>query len=351
MFKVYVDDGNLNIDELENICYIVSKNGTFLRKNIGITDALVKVNNISHLNSSVNTFGRINVPRIPQNHFSKIVKFFKWAYEKYNGESVVLIYYNRDLNMFDIYPTDQEVSSASASYTREGLSHTGFLLVGTIHSHANFSASHSSVDNDDELNFDGVHITVGHVNDTYQSISCSVVVNGQRFMYDPNEYIDGVVQVNINDSSNNVNPQKTQTNVVKPDERYLVKGLTSADFDEDWKDKVQKRIRQQYRNQTIINGYGGLGLFGFDYENYGVDYIDRFRDIKSFDHYSEDKTKNRGPFDDFTEGNDFTPCQNCIYRNYKIKELLGGMFDEDEIMYLLGEGDIDDHDEDNEETE
>lgn len=337
MFNVYIDNGDIDINQLDDICYIINKNGTFLRKKIGITDALVKVNNISHLESSVSQFGRIDIPKIPQEHFSKVVKFFQWAYEKYNGESVVLIYYNRDLNDFEIYPTDQEVSSASASYIREGRSHSGYLLVGTIHSHANFGAGHSGVDNDDELSFDGVHITVGNVNDTYNSISCSVVVNGQRFMYPPENYLDGIVEVNMTDNESNLNTIKN--------ERYLIKGLASAEFDDSWSDKVQKRIKSQYKQETIYDNCGIMGYrFGFqdvDNEYFGQRF-NNFNNNKN-DQYSYDALMCQ-----YGE----IPCERCVYKDYKsqmlVQEVLGDVFDEDEVRYLLGEGDIEDDDEENE---
>lgn len=345
MFNVYLDDGNIDVSKLDDICYIINKDGTFLRKKVGITDALIKVNNISHLPSSISTFGKINIPIIPQDHFSKVVKFFNWAYKKYNGESVVLIYYNVDTNDFDIFPTDQEVSSASANYTKDGLSHKGYLLVGTIHSHANFGAGHSGVDNDDELNFDGVHITVGNVDDTYQTISCSIVINGQRFMYDPEEYIDGVVKVNYNERPNHFENNFKFGTVTKSDNRYLVRGLSSAYFEENWKDKVQKRIRKQYKNRTFTYGYDG-----FNIHTRNQDFIDNFMNFRQgighdpFSYESSDKSIETQ-----------SPCANCIYRDFKsqelIQEILGDVFDEDEIRYFLSDYEYYDEDDVNNEGE
>lgn len=329
MFNVYLDNGDIDVNQLDNICYIINKEGTFLRKKIGITDALIKVNNISHLQSSVSSFGKINIPIIPQYHTSRITKFFKWAYNKHNGESIVLIYYDPELDEFDIFPTDQEVSGASAHYQKEGLSHTGYLLVGTIHSHANFGASHSGVDDDDELNFDGVHITIGNVADTYQSISCSVVVNGQRFMYNPEEYLDGITPVNVSESN------KVKNN------RYLVNGLISSRFNEDWKDKVQQRIKQTYKYQSRSGSPLNSFLFRkFDNDNsHGrltTHQINQMYGNKQIENGAKDKHQ--------------IPCENCIYRDLKSQTLIQDMFDvfdEDEIAYyMLGEDIYDDSDED-----
>lgn len=43
----------------------------------------------------------------------------------------------------------------------------GYELIGTIHSHCDFAAFHSGVDDADEINFDGLHITVGKLTKGY----------------------------------------------------------------------------------------------------------------------------------------------------------------------------------------
>jgi hypothetical protein len=52
----------------------------------------------------------------------------------------------------------------SARDRYEQLLGDGYRVMGTIHSHSNFSAFHSGVDDNDEENFDGLHITIGNVN-------------------------------------------------------------------------------------------------------------------------------------------------------------------------------------------
>jgi hypothetical protein len=53
----------------------------------------------------------------------------------------------------------------------------GFKVAGTIHSHCNFSAFHSSTDDADEIGFDGLHITIGNVNSGW-SFSARYMVGG-----------------------------------------------------------------------------------------------------------------------------------------------------------------------------
>lgn len=44
------------------------------------------------------------------------------------------------------------------------LTNAGYGIFGTIHSHCDFAAFHSGVDDNDEQDFDGIHITIGNVN-------------------------------------------------------------------------------------------------------------------------------------------------------------------------------------------
>ena len=53
----------------------------------------------------------------------------------------------------------------------------GYTIFGTIHSHCDFSAFHSGIDDADEHGFDGVHVTIGNVNGNW-SFSSRVMLNG-----------------------------------------------------------------------------------------------------------------------------------------------------------------------------
>ena len=68
----------------------------------------------------------------------------------------------------------------------------GYTMIGDIHSHANFSAFHSGIDDKDEQSFDGLHITIGNNGDAEVSISTSIVSNGQRFIADAGDYVNGI---------------------------------------------------------------------------------------------------------------------------------------------------------------
>ena len=74
--------------------------------------------------------------------------------------------------------------------TPPALLERGYKMVGTIHSHGNFSAYHSATDDFDEKDRNGLHITVGSINKAKAkqktgkgvSFSCSFMVSGKRHM-------------------------------------------------------------------------------------------------------------------------------------------------------------------------
>lgn len=327
MFNIHIDDGKLNFDEIENICYIVSKDGIFLRKKVGLVDSMVKVDNISFLNSKLNSYGEINIPKIPKNDFEKIVKFFQWAYKKHSGESVVLIYYNSEDESFDVFPTDQKVSNTSINYVKSGLSHTGYLLIGTIHSHANFGAGHSGIDDDDELNFDGVHITVGNVTEDIFSLSCSVVINGMRFMYQPEKYVEGIEKHNTE-----------KNNILK--DRYYIPGIENVRFNEEWKDKVQKRIFKKKDDETTKWLFGNQ-TFNKPSNSRKSDDFGMFDYLIERDRLDKQLEKH-GYVNEVCKG--FVPCDHCIYRDYKSEKMLSEILEDyhDELYF-----DIENEDDEN----
>ena len=117
--------------------------------------------------------------------------FFRKVYQEHRAEAIVLLFYNEMKKTYKVVPPSQEVSAAGVDYNR-AVTLEGYIMVGDIHSHANFSAFHSGVDDADEKSFDGLHITIGNNGDDEVSLSASIVSNGQRFICEPEDYINGI---------------------------------------------------------------------------------------------------------------------------------------------------------------
>jgi len=194
MFSVHVNDGQKPIPD-NDICYIIGKDGIYLKKKLGIVESCTKVDKISILND-VETYGRLHLPKIPGKMFARVFGFFREAYLKYKGESAIILCYHDETKKYKIEVPVQEVSGAAVHYevNTENKREDGYRIIGTIHSHANFGAFHSGVDVADEKSFDGLHITIGHVaqSDGHFTLSTTVAINGARFLIESSEYIEGI---------------------------------------------------------------------------------------------------------------------------------------------------------------
>lgn len=189
MFKIFTNNGTDKIPD-DDIMYIIGKNGLFLKKKIGIIESVVPVKEISFL-EDVSVHAKLHIRKIPAVTFARIVDFFKKVYDEYRSESVVVLMYNEETKKYKIRVPFQKVSAADLSYLRVTPT-DGYINMCTIHSHAAFSAFHSGVDDKDEEHFDGLHVTVGNVDEENFSVSSSIVINGHRFRVEPSEYIEGV---------------------------------------------------------------------------------------------------------------------------------------------------------------
>lgn len=355
MFNIYVYDGTIPQDD---ICYINAKEGLFIKKKVGVMESIIPVKNISFLPSLESTV-KMNIPKIPGNVIAKVASFFKEVYNKHHAESIVVIFYNEQTKKYKIIPPKQEVSGAAVTYNK-AMSIPDMLMIGTIHSHSNFSAFHSSVDDNDEKFFDGLHITIGNVNDEYPSISCSVVSNGFRCQTNAEEYISNII----------VNPEvKTEVaplyksyrwskeegkllEVVENNKTISV-GTNRLDrrfilnvpehkrqFNPEWMKMVSPKV---YTPTQVSNqGWGGNynREFWNDWHNYmGTGRIEKYSNnplnvgpvkngitfprhdvtIEDTEEQLSDKSKH--------------PCLSCPFKDYHIEELLEMVEDEDEAVF------------------
>lgn len=196
MFPVILMEEGVELPK-EGTYYVVASNGIFIRRDVGLFSCLVPVESISFLDEldAENQFTS-SLPKVPLSIVWQIKKFFNAIVEKYHSEANTILYYNRQLDDFRVFVPDQRVSHSGVNYRRQPITRMegmeGYLPVGTIHSHCDFSAFHSGTDDADELNFDGLHCTFGHNNKEEISISASYVFSGKRFKVEPETVLQGV---------------------------------------------------------------------------------------------------------------------------------------------------------------
>lgn len=316
--NIYIHNGENVIPEDET-CYIIAKGGMYLRKKLDLIESLTPVDKISFL-EDVPVFAKLNIPKISLIMFGNILAFFKEVYRLYHSEAVVLVFYNKNNKTYKLYIPEQEVSGGSVSY-KSDKTIKDHMLVGTIHSHSSMTAFHSSVDVGDEKNFDGIHITIGKINECPMfDICASVVANGLRIPVPPEDYIEGLEVREytkyfphmFRPAFEEINGEKVYKNTVKTTIDYTITDSSDdiLSFNPKWLDKVKEKVypvsglsRYMYVDGKLVKIGGERSEIKRDYQYYG----EHFFGYDDFDYaklVSASQPKN--------------PCQTCIYRNEKI---------------------------------
>ena len=177
--------------------YVIAQDGVYLHKDTGLIQATVKVNKISFLNPLMAT-ATVRLPVIPPHLAAQALLFFRRVFVVRHSEAVLLIHFSESDGYVLTCPK-QDVSFAMVDYEpTERID--GYRLVGSFHSHCNFGAFHSGVDVADEVTFDGLHITIGRVDQPYPTLSTTTVVNDNRFAMDPENVISGLHKVDYTPS-------------------------------------------------------------------------------------------------------------------------------------------------------
>lgn len=218
MFPIHIMKPGVELPQ-DGTYYVVAQNGLFLHKDTGLIKAMVAVDGISFL-EKVSSSAQLMLPKLSQDLIVRALLFFRSVYKKHKGEAEVQLHYNSSTEEYMLHCPKQSVSGAGVNYE----SHErfdGFQLVGTIHSHCGFGAFHSGIDHNDEKNFDGLHITIGHVDQPYFTISCSMMVNGRRFSFEPEDVIIGIKKVDWQKTSV-VNHKRREVPHQPAEERSLI---------------------------------------------------------------------------------------------------------------------------------
>jgi len=360
MFKVFVNDGSEKLPT-DDIMYIVAKDGIFLKKKLGVMESIAPVKNISIL-KEIETMARMHITKIPTPMIAKTLEFFRTVNTDIKGsEAIVLNYYNEENGKHKIEAPFQKVSGAALDYTKPA-SPEGWTMIGTIHSHNTMSAWHSSIDDADEKHFDGLHITIGNVDEEYASISASIVSNGTRFMVDPRDYIDGIrLVVDIDEIEKrpygntwkwdsklkkSIKVESTYTySVRKYDKRYAVDATDKQKtFNKKWMKKVE------YSTPTYKYGYGYWGGYGGGYGRTSGAYTRSgtqpsgwngsfdpgvWAQWKKDQEKKTEEKKSKEVVNTFTgtveviEEPDVNPCEECAFRDAKLEWMFDQMLEEE----------------------
>lgn len=343
MFPIWVNDGTTEMPE-DPIFYVVAKDGIYLKKSMGHFDTISKVDGISIL-GECESFAVLHIAKIPVRKFAQIVGLFRAVYHKYHSEVNAILHYNIKRKRFRIDIPPQGVSGASVEYQNGLETYKGYTRIGTIHSHASMSAFHSGTDQHDEEGWDGLHITLGKMNQEYFDISCSVMSNKERFMVNPVDYIEGVELTEYEPVSKyqsyryvggvreEIKPQPLLGWKVNTVEKDFI-------FPKKWMEQVDK-----FKPRPII----GASVFGVGAGAIGRGSRGNFNSLNDFYTYHQQLDiprdgrqqahTNSHIFNDDTfevDQGEWSPCAQCPYRNHKsdilMKEIMEEAAAEEELL-------------------
>lgn len=172
-----------NIEDLpipESPYYVVDSEGFYIHKNTRLGRVLVSIDDPpSHLPKyAYNGHLWPAIPKIPASLLGQAWSFFREALSTLHSEAAVLLLLD-DKNEYSIFVPKQIVDHTSVNYkfTPDEIPEDK-ALVGTIHSHCDFSAFHSGTDETDAGKHDGVHLTLGKVDTNTPEADVMVSFNG-----------------------------------------------------------------------------------------------------------------------------------------------------------------------------
>jgi hypothetical protein len=199
-FPIYLNSQGFKAPE-KGTYYLICKDGAYMRVERAFGSAIVKIGEMPFLQEAPSLFAW-TLPKLPACIVRQAKTFFQRVFAEHRSESYLTLLYSRALNQYRLWCPSQTVTYSSVDYDRtdsvpdeEGVANQAgpmWQSVGTIHSHCDFGAFHSGTDTSDEASFDGLHITIGHVDREEFSMVSTIAVCNNRKEVDVLSVVEGV---------------------------------------------------------------------------------------------------------------------------------------------------------------
>lgn len=212
-------------------------------------------------------------PKIPPEVWQMMLTFFKWTYDTTHSESQVRLYVNTERKLWAAwaYPQEartgmsaREIDNEQTKLQRAQFPDSeGWIYFGTVHHHCGCSAFQSGVDEANEQNQDGLHITVGSMNNPHYDLHCRFYLNGACF--DP----DMSLLWDVGDEARKIFPIKFHNEIA----RHQMGEPNNVDFPDVWRTNLIE-VKPSYTvgsTQGSVGFRGGLHTRG-DYFDSGTPY-------------------------------------------------------------------------------
>ena len=158
--------------------FVAARKGYYVDKNMFFGRVMVPVTEIPTLPDLPGTGAGVlwlNVPPFPIEMLGQAWSFFRWATEKRNSEAMLDITWDKE-HGYRFFVPPQTATGGGVKCVRNE-EHYKADLIGTIHSHCNMGAYHSSTDTHDADSHDGLHMTMGRVSANQPELDIMVSAN------------------------------------------------------------------------------------------------------------------------------------------------------------------------------
>lgn len=172
--------------------FVATRKGWFIHRNFHFGRVLVPIAEAAALPETTAALWREHDP-IPSTLIGQALSFFKTIYEKRKSEAMVDITWH-PTHGYRLFVPPQRATGGGVNATRTPEHYQG-QIVGTIHSHCNFSAFHSGVDKHDADGHDGLHITIGDVLKDKPSIAIMIAAAGIEWDQKLEDISDGPLAI------------------------------------------------------------------------------------------------------------------------------------------------------------
>jgi hypothetical protein len=140
-------------------------------------------------------------PKIPPEVWNEVLSFFKWCYTTYKSECQVRLFVSPTQNTWRAWAfpqeaktgmTAREIDNEDARTQRAELNMNppDWIYFGTVHHHCGAGAFQSGTDEENEKNQDGLHITVGKMDEKKHDLHARFYRKGLKFTPDLSWFFD-----------------------------------------------------------------------------------------------------------------------------------------------------------------
>jgi hypothetical protein len=192
-------------------------------------------------------------PQISPEVWGQILSFFSWTYQESHSESQVRLYVNPKLKEWRAWAfpqksgtgmtaheltleelkrgTEETPEMTKARFAAWGVPASGdWIRFGSVHHHCGCSAFQSGTDETNEKSQDGLHITVGKIDEARHDLHCRFYINESCFDPDMSVFWD------VGDFVR----EKIPDNLYDACARHQMTEPSDAEFPKEWKDNFME---------------------------------------------------------------------------------------------------------------